>query len=103
MMSKVVDYKSNILAEAAPGGESMLAHAVIDIRGLREQRRRVGMANLLSRQPTGLYAMAYAEANIHPANTLLQDGEVRPPDDRVAFYRQRQEKVLERLTNAGLI
>lgn len=103
MMSKVVDYNSNILAEAAPGGESMLAHAVIDIRGLRSKRRRVGMSNLLARQPTDLYAMAYAEANIHPANSLLQDGKVKPPADRVAFYRERQEKILERMTNAGII
>ena len=103
MMSKVVDYRSKILAEAAPGGESMLAHAVIDIRGLRAQRRRLGMSNLLSRQPTDLYAMAYAEANIHGANSLLQDGEVKPPADRIAFYRERQEKILERMTNAGII
>jgi hypothetical protein len=47
--------------------------------------------------------MAYAEANIHPANSLLQDGKVKPPADRVAFYRERQEKILERMTNAGII
>ena len=38
-MSKVVDYHGQILAEAAPGGESMVAYATIDLPALRACRR----------------------------------------------------------------
>jgi len=57
-MSKVVDYKGLVLAEAS-GGETYNANAILDIEGLRKARSRTGMTNLLSRQPYNLYADFY--------------------------------------------
>lgn len=101
-MSKIVDYRGNILAEAHAGGESMIANAVIHVEAQREQRRRVGMANLLARQPTDIYALSYASAPMREGNGLLEDGQVVEPPDR-DWFRERQERLLQRLTDAGLI
>lgn len=101
-MSKIVDMHGHVLAEAGQGGESMSANAVLDIGALRRTRRRMGMANILSRQAYGLYADSYAEADFHRANFLLEDGEVVEPPDREVF-RRRQEANIERLIKAGLI
>ena len=101
-MSKIVDMHGRVLAEAGAGGESMSANAVLDIGALRRERRRIGMANILSRQAYGLFADSYAEADFHRGNFLLQDGEVIEPPDRDIF-RRRQEENIERLISAGLI
>lgn len=101
-LSNVTDYHGDIMAEAAAGGESMLAHAIIDIDALREQRRRVGMANQFSRQLTDVYAMMYAKYPLRTGNGLLQDGKVQTPPDR-EWFRHRQADLLERLTKAGLL
>lgn len=101
-MSKIVDPHGQILAEAGQGGESMSANAVLDVGALRRMRRRLGMANILSRQAYGLFADSYAEADFHRANFLLQDGEVVEPPDREIF-RRRQERNIERLIKAGLL
>ena len=101
-MSKVVDYHGDTMAAAAEGGESMLAHAVIDINAQREQRRRIGMANLLSRQPTDIYALMYSTYPIRTGNGLLRDGKVQEPPDR-DWFRERQDNILQRLTDAGLL
>ena len=42
-MTKIVDYEGRVLAEAAPGGESMVATATIDIGALRKRRRQSGL------------------------------------------------------------
>jgi nitrite reductase/ring-hydroxylating ferredoxin subunit len=65
-------------------------------------RRRLGMANVLSRQAYELFAGSYAEADFHRGNFLLQDGEVVEPPNRDIF-RRRQEKNVERLIKAGLL
>lgn len=78
-MSKIVDYKGDVLAEAAPGGESMVATATIDIGALRAARRKTGLTNMLVRQPFQVYADSYARTVFHPANQLLKDGAVRVP------------------------
>ena len=101
-MSKVVDYRANTLATVSQAGESMLAHAVIHVDALREQRRRVGMANLLARQPCDIYTQVYAAAERRVGDGLIKDGEVQPPADR-DWFRQRQEQQLERLTKLGII
>lgn len=101
-MSKIVDYRGDTMAAAAEGGESMLAHAIIDINAQREQRRRVGMANLLSRQPTDIYALMYSTYPIRTGNGLLHDGKVQEPPDR-EWFRERQDNILRRLTDAGLL
>jgi hypothetical protein len=101
-MSKIVDYHGDTMAAAAEGGESMLAHAVLNIDAQREQRRRPGMANLLSRQPTDIYALMYASYPIRTGNGLLKDGKVQAPPDR-DWFRERQDNLLQRLTDAGLL
>ncbi len=101
-MSKIVDMHGQVLAEAGQGGESMSANAVLDVAALRRERRRLGMANILSRQAYGLFADSYAEADFHRGNFLLEDGEVIEPPDRDIF-RRRQEQNIERLIKAGLI
>ncbi len=55
-MSKVVDYQGQILAEASPGGESMVAYATIDLAALRACRHKTGLTNVLVRQPLQAYA-----------------------------------------------
>ncbi|RMF96825.1 MAG: nitrilase [Gammaproteobacteria bacterium] len=101
-MSKIVGPHGEILIEAGQGGESMSANAVLDIGALRRERRRVGMANILSRQAYGLFADSYAQADFHRGNFLLQDGQVVEPPDREVF-RRRQEETIERLIRAGLL
>lgn len=94
--SKVVDYRGQVIARAA-AGESMTAHAEIDLAALRRCRRRPGMMNLLARQRFELYASSYAGASFHPPNTML-GGEV----DRSQF-KKTQEETIRRLEEAGLI
>ena len=101
-MSKIVDMHGHILAEAGQGGESMSANAVLDIEGLRRARRRIGMANILSRQAYGLFAESYAQADFHRANFLLEEGKVVEPPNRDIF-RERQAANVERLIKAGLL
>jgi len=101
-MSKVVDYRAKTLASVSQAGESMLAHSVLHIDALREQRRRVGMANLLARQPCDIYTKVYSSHERRLGNGLLQDGVAQPPADR-DWFRQRQENLLERLTKMGVI
>jgi len=96
--SQIVDDRGIILAEV-PSGESMAAVADIDIRALRYRRSRVGMDNMLARQPMQLYARAYAKLDAHPAGTL-KDGSNPPAKD---FYKMRQEKVISKLKKSGII
>jgi len=98
----VVDYKGDTMAEAATGGESMLAHAILDIDYLRARRRQGGMFNHFSRQLTDVYAMMYAKYPLHTGNDLLKDGVVQPHPER-DWFRGRQDDLLERLTKAGLL
>ena len=100
-MSKIVDYKGRVMAEAAAGGESYAANTIIDIEALRKYRRRVGMSNLLSRNTPVIHAASYGDRDIHPANTLIEDGQVLVPDR--ARFRQRQQAVVEKLSDAGII
>jgi deaminated glutathione amidase len=99
--SKIVDYRGNVLAEAGYG-ESMAAHADIDLRALRAYRRRPGMANLLARQPVDLWRAALPDADIQPRNSLLDDAglPLTPAHD---FYDRRQRRVLDKLADAGII
>jgi len=97
-MSKVVDYTGQILAEAAPGGESMVAYATIDLAALRAYRRKTGLSNVLSRQPYQAYAESYRQAVFHPANLLLDGGEPRVPERRE--FNEWQRADIERLVAA---
>ena len=101
-MSKIVGPHGEVMIEAGQGGESMSANAVLDVGALRRERRRIGMANILSRQAYGLFAESYAQADYHRGNFLL-DGEkvIEPPDRQV--FRQRQQETIDRLIKAGLL
>lgn len=100
-MSKVVDYMGQILAEAAPGGESMVANATVDLAALRAARRKTGLTNMLVRQPAQAYAESYATAPFRPANLMLDGGKVRAPE-RGDFNAWQREDI-ERLAKLGLI
>lgn len=96
-MSKVVDYYGQVMAEAMPGGESMVACATLDIGALRATRRKTGLSNVLVRQPFQAYASMYAETVFHPANQLLdQDGRARVPAKGELTQWQRAD--IERLS-----
>ncbi|MDX2223303.1 MAG: nitrilase-related carbon-nitrogen hydrolase [Rhodospirillaceae bacterium] len=99
-MSKVVDYKGAVLAEAYPGA-TFTANAILDIEALRKYRALPGMCNVVSRQPLELYAASYAGRTISPANTFVADGAVTVPDR--AFFVRRQQAVIDRIRADGLI
>jgi len=94
----VVDDRGIILAET-PSGESITACADIDIHALRYRRNRVGMDNMLARQPMELYACEYAKLDMHPSDSL-KDGSNPPVKD---FYKNRQEDVIVKLKKNGVI
>ena len=101
-MSKLVDYRGNVIVEAALG-ETMAAYGEINIAALRGARRRPGLPNVMSRQPYALYAQAFAEcaqAN-QPPNTLLSEGRAIVPERD--WFRRRQMEVIERLDRTGVI
>ncbi|MCW1967041.1 MAG: nitrilase [Anaerolineae bacterium] len=98
--SQIVDYNGNILAQAA-GGESMVAHAEVDLLALRRYRQRPGMGNYIARQRFELYASSYAVHSFYPANSIspyLPDG----VPDRTHFVKQ-QQAIIERLHKLGVI
>lgn len=99
--SKIVDYRGLVLAEAGYG-ESMTGYAEIDIAGLRRYRRRPGMANILSRQPMGLWREAYEGFDIQPQNSLLDEAGA-PIAPTTAFYAERQRKAIQGLIEKGAV
>lgn len=98
-MSKLVDPHGEVRAEAGYG-ESMVAHAEIDLAALRRFRNRPGMGNLLARQRLELFRDTYA-GSIHPPNGMLEGEAVRVPE-RAAFARAQQD-ALARLRAAGIL
>ena len=99
-MSKVVDWEGRVLAEAG-FGESMVAHAELDLEALRRWRQRPGMGNLLSRQRTELFAPVYAGRSVHaPGSLLAPDGSLRVPTR--AEFAQRQREAIAGLVAAGI-
>ena len=100
-MSKIVDYHGHVLAEAMPGGESMVANATIDLAAQRAARRRTGLINMLSRQPFQAYADSYANTRFREANGLLDGDAVKVPER--GDFEQRQRADIEKLAKTGLI
>jgi predicted amidohydrolase len=99
-MSKVVDWEGRVLAEAG-FGESMVAHAEIDIESLRRWRKRPGMSNILSRQRTELFAPVYSGQSVHAPGSLLgANDEVRIPTR--AEFAERQREAIAGLVAAGI-
>jgi predicted amidohydrolase len=94
--SKIINYEGLQLCEAATG-ESMVAHATIDIQALRHHRQRPAMSNFLARQRFELYADTYKNTELYPANTLLNKKAER------SHFISTQKKVIEKLGNLGVI
>lgn len=98
-MSKIVDYKGQVLCNAA-GGESIAAHAAIDIGALRAYRQRPGMPNYFARQRLEVFEETYRQS-VYPPNTLLDgDGHIVP--ERSHFI-ERQRETLARLRDEDLV
>ena len=95
-MSKIVNWKGKVAAEAAPG-ETMNANIVIDLDGLRDARRKTGMSNLLSRLPMEAFRPGYAQ-DLAPANRT-PDGKMIERADAIAS----QQNVIDRLVKDGVI
>ncbi len=98
--SQVVDYKGRVLAEAA-FGESLNGNGEIQIDALRAARSKPAMTNLLARQRLELFTSTYGGEPVHPANGLLEEGEVRVPDR--AWFMRSQAEVIEALRKRGVI
>lgn len=99
-LSKVVDYRGEVLAEAA-AGESMAANALVDIGALRYYRRKPGMANMLSRQRLELFAATYA-GSVYPPDTMLDAGGELAIPERSHFGRT-QAAAIAQLQAKGII
>jgi predicted amidohydrolase len=98
-MSKIVDWEGRVLAEAAPGGDSMVANATLDLDALRRRRRQTGLSNVLVRQPLQAYADCYRQASFHEPGQL-SGPDARPQTDTL---RATQLRDIERLDRLGLI
>ena len=99
--SQVVDYKGQVLTEAYTG-ESMVAHAGIDIERLREARAKPAMTNLIARQRLSLFRSTYEQAGFYPEDNLInEEGETLVPDR--SHFLEQQSVVITQLQEAGLI
>ncbi len=96
--SEIVDHTGRVLAKAGPG-ESIVACAEVDLAGLRRERARPGMGNLLSRTKAALWAQEYARHDVERPGGLLVDG-VTPGR---AFFIGKQHEALARLREAGVL
>lgn len=96
-MSKIVDYRGLVLAEALPG-ETIGAHAEIDLLALRRHRIRPGMGAMLARVPAQAFADLYAVLPAFPLNGLA--GSVEAVPDRSGFQAGLAE-VIDRLVDQG--
>jgi predicted amidohydrolase len=98
-MSKVVDFKGEVRAEAG-FGESMVAHAEIDIAASRRARAEPGMGNVLARQRLELFAAVYA-GSVYPANSML-DASGQPVVPERAHFMATQQRALLALAARGV-
>jgi len=95
-MSKVIDWKGNVIAEAA-GGETMNANAIMDLDGLRSARRKTGMSNFLSRLPFDALNETYSKT-MAPSNRT-PDGKMIEKPAAIA----QQQTVIDRLIKDDII
>ncbi len=100
-MSKVVDYKGKVLASAATG-ETMAAHAEIDLAAQRAYRQRPGMPNYFARQRLELFADTYAGSTVYPANTLIKTAANKGVPVRKHFI-DAQRATIGKLIDDGLV
>lgn len=100
-MSTIVDYRGRVLVKASTG-ETMTAHAEIDLAALRAYRAKPGMPNYLVRQRLELFASTYADTRVYGANSLLDDsGEPLKPER--AHFIEMQRATIDKLAKKGLI
>lgn len=97
-MSKIVDYKGQVIASAATG-ETMVANADIDIASLRVARRRPGMLAYLSRQRPEAFSKVCGEASVYPPNTLLNDGVHFVPER--SHFLETHRRAISRMIDDG--
>ena len=99
-MSKVVDFKGEVRAEAG-FGESMVAHHEIDIAAVRRARAKPGMANVLARQRLELFAPMYG-GSVYPANSMLgASGQLQVPER--THFMATQLRAIQALRDRGVI
>lgn len=98
-MSKIVDHKGEVRAEAGYG-ESMVAHAEIDVAAVRRARVKPGMANVLARQRLELFAALYA-GSVYPANSML-DAQGAPFVPERAHFMAQQQRAIAALRERGV-
>ena len=96
MMSKIVDWKGAVAAEAG-AGETMVANAIIDLDGLRAARRATGMSNFLARLPLAAFRDGYAREIAPPDRA--QGGALIERDEAI----RQQREVIDRLIRDGVI
>lgn len=99
-MSKIVDDQGRVLAVAG-FGESMVAHAELDIDALRRRRARPGMGHVLSRLPQAAIMQGLAAAPLAPNWLIDGAGGVRVPER--GEFAQRQRAVIEQLKLRGVL
>jgi len=97
-MSKIFDDGGRVLA-AAGYGESMVAHAEIDVAALRRRRVKPGMAHTLSRLPQVAITAGLAPAPLEANWLRTADGGTRVPER--PEFAQRQRAVIQAMLAAG--
>jgi deaminated glutathione amidase len=90
-LSKVVDHRGEVRAEAG-FGESMVAHAEVDVQAVRRARAKPGMTNVLARQRLELFAELY-RGSVYPANTMLDDNGALTVPERSHFIAMQQQAI----------
>lgn len=99
--SKIVDYQGRVLAEASTG-ESIAAHADVHLDALRAYRRRPSLFNVFTRQRLALIDAAYGDADLYPANSMLdKQGRVVTPER--THFLDTQQAVINALADKGVI
>lgn len=94
--SKIIDDRGLVLAEAEQG-ETVTAHAEIDVAALRRRRRHPGMQNVVARQRFELYAPMYAAHSFCPPDQFPEG--IRDREQLVEAHR----RTIDRLVERGLI
>ena len=95
--SQIVDFEGRVLVEAAPG-ESMAAFAELDLAGLRRNRQRPGMGNLLSRARPEAFWQVFDATRLADPNGLGTG--IRPVR---TWFIDQQRATIARLIEQGVI
>ena len=99
-MSKIVDFKGKVLA-AASTGETMAAHAEVDLAAQRAWRQRPGMPNYFARQRLELFKDAYS-GSVYPVDSLAGVAAKGDVPERSHFI-DAQRSTIARLIDERLV